>query len=111
MTYIHTIFLCEGEREFFQLQSAIKLGILFLTGNGKREEWGFTLQPLTARRNGECLWQISMLALAALYSRNILCALFCSPVWSNSLCQPVEKISGCRCEQLAQSTASRALLH
>lgn len=88
----------------------MKLGILFLTGNGKREEWGFTLQPLTAKRNGECLWQISMLVLATLYSRNILCSFFPSPVWSNSLCEPVEKISRCRCEQLAQSTASSALL-
>lgn len=87
----------------------MKLGILFLTGNGRREEWGFTLQPLTSRRNGECLWQISMLALATLYSSNVLCAFFHSPVWSNNLCQPFEKVSGCRCEQLAQSTASNAL--
>jgi len=44
----------------------MKLGILFLVGSGKREQWGFTLQPLTARRNGGWPRQVSMLALATL---------------------------------------------
>lgn len=82
------LFLSYGKEYFFQVQSAMKLGILFLEGTEIRAEWGFVVQPLTDRRHEGWLWQSSMLALAMLSSRNALCVLFHSPVWPGHFCKP-----------------------
>lgn len=82
----------ETENSFFQLQPCYEAW--HFVSYREWDKGGVGLYSAATNSERECLQQISVLALATLYSRDILCALLHSPVYSNHFCQTFEKVGG-----------------